>query len=236
LIIPFYIGKNSNGHRQMIDLADTSVMMISYSEAHSLLNAFAAIDAANYPYKDFNYIIANSKNSSAWITSDCPHIVFWKDEPTNGSVESRDKLMKLIGKEILGREKIMKKKPYKSFREYFLLNDSNEQPLSYRFLLIDDVWDLVRAKPKSLSLLLIRVLLYGPAVGIHTIFASSISYRNLLQNLVNINPAIQQVLQAKYGIPEPTQINSMGQELIFTPDGLIYFKKDSRADLLKLYS
>jgi hypothetical protein len=63
LIIPFYIGKNSNGHRQMIDLADTSVMMISYSEAHSLPNAFAAIDAANYPYKDFNYIIANSKNS-----------------------------------------------------------------------------------------------------------------------------------------------------------------------------
>lgn len=236
MIIPFYIGKNSNGHRQMIDLADAAVMMISWSEEHSLLNAFAAIDAAIYPHKDFNYIIANSKNSSAWITSGCPHFVFWKDEPTNGTIESRDKLMKLIGKEILFREKIMKKNPGKSFREYFLMNDSNEQPLSYRFLLIDDVWDLVRAKPKCLSLSFIRVMLYGPAVGIHTIFASSISYRNLLQNLVNINPAIQLVLQAKYGIPEPTQINSMGQELIFTPDGLIYFKKDSRADLLKLYS
>lgn len=236
MIIPFYIGQNSDGERQMIDLAESSLLMISYSEEVTLMNTFAQIDAVNYPHKDFNYIIASSKNSTAYLTSGSPHVFFWKDEPEMGSVHSREQLLKLISKEIVGREKILKKNNCNNFREYFLMNDQNDLKLSYRFLLIEDVWDVVRAKPKSLSLLLMRIMLYGAAVGIHTIFASGISYRNLLQNLVNINPAIQKELQAKYGIPEPTQINTLGQELIFTPDGLIYFKKHSRADLLKLYS
>ncbi len=236
MIIPFNIGKNSNGQQQTIDLAKTSLLMISYSEEASLFNAFTQIDAAQYSFKDFNYIISSLKNSAEWNNLNIPHIVFWKDEPENGSVHTRDQLLKIVGKEIARREKILRKAKCTNFNAYFLMNDLQQEKLSYRFLLIDDVWDVVRTKPKSMGLMLIRIMLYGPAVGLHTVFASGISYRNLLQNLVNINPAVQKELQAKYGVPEPTQINTMGQELIYTPDRLIYFKKDSRSDLLKLYS
>ncbi len=64
-------------------------------------------------------------------------------------------------------------------------------------------------------------ILYGPSVGLHTIFESAISYRNLLQQLVQVYPILTLELQKKYGLPEPKQIRQLGHELIFTPDELI---------------
>jgi hypothetical protein len=63
-----------------------------------------------------------------------------------------------------------------------------------------------------------RIILYGSDVGIHTIFTSKLSYRNLLEQLININPSITKELQKKYGVPEPKRINSIGHELLFTAD------------------
>ena len=78
-------------------------------------------------------------------------------------------------------------------------------------------------------------MLFGPAVGIHTIFASGISYRNLLQQLININPAITDMLQEKYGVPEPKQISVMGKELIYTSDDLIFYRINGFEELEKYY-
>jgi hypothetical protein len=72
-------------------------------------------------------------------------------------------------------------------------------------------------------------------VGIHTILGSNISYRNLLQQLIELNPAIEKMLQEKYGIPAPTQISSIAQELIISPDKLIFYKKSSVLDMQKYY-
>jgi hypothetical protein len=77
--------------------------------------------------------------------------------------------------------------------------------------------------------------MYGPAVGINTILASGISYRNLLQQLISINPTILTELQNKYGIPEPKQINLMGDEIIFTPDDLIFFKQAGKMEMERLF-
>jgi hypothetical protein len=82
---------------------------------------------------------------------------------------------------------------------------------------------------------LIRVMLYGPAVGIHTIIASGISYRNLLQQLVNTHPMIKEELQKKYGDPEPKQLNMIGHELIFTSDDLIFYKEPGQMEHLRLF-
>jgi hypothetical protein len=111
----------------------------------------------------------------------------------------------------------------------------NTVKLPYKLLLIDDIWNLVKAKPASLSIQLFRIILNGPAVGVHTIIGSNISYRNLLQHLIELNPAIRKMLQEKYGIPEPTQISTIAQELILTPDNLVFYKKSSMMDLEKFY-
>jgi hypothetical protein len=79
------------------------------------------------------------------------------------------------------------------------------------------------------------IILYGPLVGIHTIFASVLSYRNILEQLINKHPILTIELRKKYGFPEPSKISELGQELIFTPDGLVYYKKNAISDLLKYY-
>ncbi len=133
------------------------------------------------------------------------------------------------------RQRIMKQKRITNFEKYHALNLWNTVKLPYKLLLIDDIWNLVKAKPVSLSIQLFRIILNGPAVGVHTIIGSNISYRNLLQHLIELNPAIRKMLQEKYGIPEPTQISSIAQELILTPDHLVFYKKSGLGDLEKYY-
>ncbi len=235
MIIPFRIGKNSSGEDQFVDLSELSLLMMSYSEEHVLNDFFQKIYLATYPYKESNYLITNSRRLKLWGGNNEVDRIFLKDEPLETSINSRKQVFKSLTDEILRREQILKSKKIKDFKRYFSLNLWNKDKLSYQFLVVDDIWDIVTAKPKGLGLNLIRIMLYGPAVGIHTIFASGISYRNLLQHLVNINPAITKILQEKYGVPEPTQISVLGSELIYSPDGLIFYRKNRFAELEKYY-
>jgi hypothetical protein len=80
-----------------------------------------------------------------------------------------------------------------------------------------------------------RIILYGSDVGIHTIFTSKLSYRNLLEQLININPSITKELQKKYGVPEPKRINSIGNELLFTADNVVFYKKAGSMEMVRMY-
>jgi hypothetical protein len=236
MIIPFRIGKNSSGEDQFVDLSELPLLMMSYSEEHVLNEFFQKIYLETHPFKASNYFITNSRRLKLWGGNNEVDRIFLKDEPLETSIHSRQKLFKSVTDEIIRREQILKSKTIKDFKRYFSLNLWNKDKLSYQFLVVDDIWDILTAKPKGLGLNLIRIMLYGPVVGIHTIFASGISYRNLLQELVNINPAITKVLQEKYGVPEPTQISVLGGELIYSPDGLIFYRKNGFAELEKYYS
>ena len=195
---------------------------------HNILNAFSA-------FPDCNYIITNNRRFNSWKPVAANDYLFFRDTPESGNMHTRKQLIKKVLTDISKRQKILKLKKARSFNHYYSLNLWNEIKLGYSFLLIDDVWDLITSKPASLGLSLIRILMYGPAVGIHTIMASGISYRNLLQQLISINPTILTELQNKYGIPEPKQINLMGDEIIFTPDDLIFFKQAGKMEMERLF-
>jgi hypothetical protein len=236
MIIPFTIGKNSSGEDQFVDLSELPLLMMSYSEENVLNDFLQKIYLTKYPYKEANYFITNTRRLKLWGGNNEEDFIFLKDEPMETSINSRHQLFKWVTDEILRREQILKLKKIKNFKRYISLNLWNKDKLSYQFLVVDDIWDIVTAKPKVLGLTLMRIILYGPAVGIHTIFASGISYRNLLQQLININPFVTKVLQEKYGVPEPTQISELGRELIYSPDGLIFYRKNGFLELEKYYS
>ncbi len=101
--------------------------------------------------------------------------------------------------------------------------------------MMDDIWDIVRSKPKNLAQNLVRIILDEPAVGIHTIFASEISYHNLLQQLVYSHPVITKALQKRYGVPEPKHLRILGSELIFTSENFIFYRAMREIDMLILY-
>jgi hypothetical protein len=226
---------------QYIDLAQVPLLMVSYSDSKELQQYFSQITLAEpaglsggitAAEQASNFLIANSRhlpsNPNGWS-------YFLTDEPESGTHTTRAKLLNAVLREMQFRQRIMKQKRMTSFEKYHALNLWNTVKLPYQFLLIDDIWNLVKAKPASLSIQLFRIILNGPAVGVHTIIGSNISYRNLLQHLIELNPAIRKMLQEKYGIPEPTQISSIAQELILTPDNLVFYKKSSMADLEKFY-
>jgi hypothetical protein len=235
MLIPFKIGKNSNGDDQYIDLSEIPLLMVSYSDEHILNEVFQKLQFLQYPYKGANYVITNSRRLKLWEARNVEDQIFLKDEPEQTNIHSRQKLFKKVIDEIVRREQILKSKKGMDFKRYYSLNLWNQEKFSYQFLMIDDIWDIVTAKPRGLGINLIRIMLFGPAVGIHTIFASGISYRNLLQQLVNINPAITDMLQEKYGVPEPKQIGVMGKEFIYTSDGLIFYRKNGFEELEKYY-
>jgi hypothetical protein len=241
LKIPFAIGLNSNNEPQYIDLAQVPLLMVSYSFANELQRYFSQITLAEpagfsggitASEQSGNFLISNSRylpsNPNGWS-------YFLTEEPESGTHTTRAKLLNAVLREMQFRQRVMKQKRITVFEKYHALNLWNSVKLPYKLLLIDDIWNLVKARPVSLSIQLFRIILNGPAVGIHTIIGSNISYRNLLQHLIELNPAIRKMLQEKYGIPEPTQISSIAQELILTPDNLVFYKKSSMADLEKFY-
>jgi hypothetical protein len=234
LIFPLTIGLNSNNEPQQINLALVPLLMVSYSHSRELHPYFSQILSMEDPIikAGSQFLIANSRHLPS---EDSPHKCFLTDNPEKGTHISRQALLNNVLKEMKLRNKIMRQKKITSFKKYYALNLWNTIKLKYSFLLIDDIWNLVSAKPQSLSISLIRIILNGPSVGIHTILGSNISYRNLLQQLIELNPAIEKMLQEKYGIPAPTQISSIAQELIISPDKLIFYKKSSVLDMQKYY-
>ena len=235
MLIPLIIGKNSNGENQLIDLATTPLLMVSYCEEKQLKNLFSQLQSLSYPFRQGDYYITSLRKCKSWDIKIQNAHTLYKDEPENGNVKNKTKMLKVLTDEISKREKLIRANKLADFNKYYSLNTWKEEKLSYRFFIVDDIWDLIISKPKSLGLSLMRVILYGPQVGIHTIFTSNLSYRNLLEQLININPAITKELQKKYGAPEPQKINVLGSELILTAENLVFYKKAGAMGMEKMY-
>lgn len=226
------IGKNSDGEDQYIELTKVPVLIISYCEEEQLKSIFSQFNLFDFVNK--NYLIANTRFFKDWgLKKDHFHL-FMRDDPKI-EFQTRIDLIDHLLEEIVNRQKIMKKKKIIDFERYVSLNTWNDIKLGHQFLIVDDVWDIIVSKPVKLGLNFMMIILYGPIVGIHTIFASVISYRNILEQMISQHPILTIELRKKYGFPEPKKISELGQELIFTPEGFVYYKKSDISDLLKFY-
>jgi hypothetical protein len=232
MITQLLIGKNSDGEDQYIDLEKIPVLIISYCEEDQLKSIFSQFNLFDFVNK--NYLIANTRFFKNWGLNKNHFHLFMRDDPKI-DFETRIDLIDHLLEEIVNRQKIMKKKKIIDFERYVSLNTWNDIKLGHQFLIVDDVWDIIVSKPVKLGLNFMMIILYGPIVGIHTIFASVISYRNILEQMINQHPILTIELRKKYGFPEPKKISELGQELIFTPEGFVYYKKSAISDLLKLY-
>ena len=226
------IGKNSDGENQYIELTKVPVLIISYCEEEQLKSIFSQFNLFDFVNK--NYLITNTRYFKDWGLKKNHFHLFMRDDPRM-EFETRIDLIDHLLEEIINRQKIMKKKKIIDFERYVSLNTWNDKKLGYQFLIVDDVWDIIVSKPVKLGLNFMMIILYGPLVGIHTIFASVISYRNILEQLINQHPILSIELRKKYGFPEPKKISELGQELIFTPEGFVYYKKSAISDLQKYY-
>ena len=226
------IGKDSAGKNQFIDLSEVPVLIVSFCDENQLTSIFSQFGV--FESSTRHYLITNTRYFNIWKFDKERFRVFMRDEP-EFDIISRNDLINQIVDEIIRRQKIMKQKKTTDFRRYNSLNTWNDIKLDYLFLFIDDIWDLIVSKPKKLALNFMMILLYGQFVGVHVVFASAISYRNLLQQLIGIYPILTIELKKKYGIPEPVKISELGHELIFSPEDFVYYKKGSIMDMVRYY-
>ena len=226
------IGKDSAGKNQFIDLSEVPVLIVSFCDENQLTSIFSQFGV--FESSTRHYLITNTRYYNTWKFDKERFRVFMRDEP-EFDIISRNGLINQIIDEIIRRQKIMKQKKVTDFKRYNTLNTWNDIKLDYLFLFIDDIWDLIVSKPKKLALNFMMILLYGQYVGVHVVFASAISYRNLLQQLVGIYPILTIELKKKYGIPEPVKISELGNELIFSAEDFVYYKKGSIMDMVRYY-
>jgi hypothetical protein len=230
LKIPLLIGKNSSAEQVAIDLSLVPLLMISYFHENQLTNLLSQFTKSKK-----NYFVTNSRRLNNWEVPIENNYIFLRNTPELGNVASRSKIVKLVLNEIEKRNKVLQKNKIDSFIKYYALNTWNKVKLDYQFIIIDDVWDVVTAKPQRIAINVMMIILYGPSVGIHTVFTSGLSYRNLLQQLILDHPGLTEELKKKYGNPPPQDINNLGHELILTADDLVYYKKASIMEMEKLY-
>jgi len=218
--LSIYIGKNSTGDNIFIKADDIPLLIISYCREEQLTRIFKQF--RNLQQVERNYMITNSRRFNEWGFRKENFITFLRDLPSF-DINSRAKLLKQILNEINNR-----KRSIKNLTEYHLLQNRDlinlKNNLNERYLIIDDIWDIITSIPKTNALNLLLIMLYGPEVGIRTIFASIISYINLLQQLVHLHPQLKIELKKKYSIPEPKLISDVGHELIFSIDDFVYYR------------
>jgi hypothetical protein len=235
MLIPLVIGKYSNGEEKKIDLSSAGLLMVSYSEEEQLQLLFKRIIKLIINSNQEMYLVSNTRRYDQWQDAKDSCLFFLRNEPALGTVPSRFELLKMVWEEIKKRKAILKRNRIADFKRYYALNTWNKEKLPYCFIVIDDIWDIITSKPKSLSLNLMRIILYGPDVGVQSIIASGLSYRNLLQQLTTAYPVITKELIKKYGKPEPKQMNMLGDELIITPEELIFYRHNGQTELERYF-
>jgi hypothetical protein len=213
---PVTIGKNSSGEDKRIDLHQSGVLFISYisdAQFYSIVNQIGT--------SDNNMYILTQKGVDLCRIEIEKHRVYIKDDPLKGNILSQRVLFKEILKDI-------KKKKQKTVKQ-------KKNSVGLQFLVIDNIWDVLISKKKNLALELMLIIIHGPSAGYHTIIGSSLSYRNLLEQVIAMHPMLIKEIESQFDAPVPKRIDEICDELIYTPDDLVYYKKANSFVLDKYY-
>lgn len=214
--IPVVIGKNSAGEDRHIDLDAIRVLFISYLEEQQLFNIIHQVGS----FVNSTYFVSRHCLKDLQLDKEC-YRIYIKDEPTLGNIYSRREIFKEILNEIKRKRNNSKKK--------------KEQIVTVRFLIIDNIWDIITSKQKQLALDLMLVIIYGATVGYRIIIGSTFSYRNLLEQVITMHPVLIKELENQFKSPIPMRIDEICDELIFTAEEFVYHKRVNSISLDKYY-
>ena len=214
--IPVVIGKNSSGEDKFIDLDQIHVLFVSYLHGKQLYEIIQQVTG----YEKNTYFISQNCVKELQLNKDkCS--LYIKDEPTLGNMYNRKEVLKHILKEIKRKRSSAAKK-----------KTSSPQ---IRFLIVDNIWDIITSKQKQLALDLMLIIIYGTSIGYRIIIGSTLSYRNLLEQVIAMHPVLIKELENQFKSPIPKRIDEICDELIFTAEEFVYHKRVNSISLDKYY-
>lgn len=215
------VGFKSDGKPFCIETGNTN-LFISYSEEaqydHVLQQLFAAIEKSGH-----HYIL----QASPYAESD-------SIEPGLLSAKKTDVSQAAIFTTLFGeyiRRKKMKISPEPKPGEQM------NKDILQLFVVVKDIWSLLilAAKKKIRTKQLLTLLVEGPSVGIFFIAGSRLSFKKLLQQLIEGNERILQKLPQHVPMQNAKGVAALGDELVITPDDITYYRKQFSMQYTGLY-
>lgn len=216
------IGKTSNNELRQIPLSQLPHLFLLYSDQDQL-QSFLDRQLKNWGSRiannEIDFALAISQANAEKLFGNNlprqPYSFYNRTNPDRGSVASRYIFMQDLLKEL-------KKRKRSSIK-----HSNRRVPL---IVISDDIFELVITKRKYTGLYFLQLLIEGPAYGIHFIIASIRVYRNLINQLMAVNPLLKDALRKLIPDYDFSINQSSGSELIITPEDLYFFKAREQVD------
>ena len=201
------IGSDINGNKAVKNVAALRSLFVSYQEDSQIKDIIIALIASGY--EDIGRLLIITKEANLVDTSNCLYTeTYIYNNPESGSIKNKSQLFNQIVK---AQQKQNKDKATNTKKS---------------LIWIDDMWQLYPKLTSKTTIKHFRQLLqYGYASNIHFIIGSILPYRNLLVQLMHSN-----TIGGNKHI-----VSTLGAELIYTPDGLIFFREQDTEEQQTLY-
>jgi hypothetical protein len=222
--IPVALGKTSTGTLFETDLVSAGHLFISYSEPEVLYTYYEAwLSTLLYNRDNLVYSFAIKGFFKGYQQVAAAQLRYlYGTKETGGPLNmSFNGFIAQLQRELKKRQKNL------------AALKKTEHPVHLIF--IDEIMLLLFPCKKNTAQKFTELLLNGAEAGMHFIMATYSTYRNLLQQL--------RLLQPKT-VSQPKGINvvtgnllpaASGDELIMTPEGLLFYKKKSQEDFQRLF-
>jgi hypothetical protein len=218
----FSIGRLSNGEIVYLDLIESRNLFISYFKTEQL-DVFLKNIFENAKHSDNTifYIASDSRYKSYLKDNETKinqHQTYFFDKPFRSTIKNKSEFINSLHKEYNHR----KRRKIKKEKQNSII------------VVIDNIWNIIQNISKLSGSKLIELFSNSYAVGIHFIIASSTSYYNLLNQI--IQPADRQIEKIDGNpIRHENGIKNLGAEIIYNSDELIFLKYRNSLDLNRLY-
>ena len=220
------IGRQSSGEEVIVNLADLPNLFISYSNEVQLPEIFSSlIKTICLSHSTTQFALSFGSKLARLLHPLLPKEMLLLHF-THGIYDAAkiNSMEEFIGALMLEFK-----------RRKILVKNSKRTTASYPGLVvfIDDIFEVIMSPQKKTSLSFIELLITGSIVKIYFIMGSAGIYRNILNQLINVTPALQHKLKKSiqaYSVNQP-----LGAELVMNPDGLLFFRERDEKIHRRLY-
>lgn len=224
--IPLVIGRQSSGEDHIVNLAELPHLFISYSLDVQLPDIFSSfITYILQDKKPVQFSVSLSSRMATLVEPLVPEddllIKFTHKDYEAGKINTIDEYIKVLMLEMKTRKQLSGKIASVAGRHLPLL------------VFMDDIFEVIMSSQKKTILSFIEMLITGAQQQIYFIMGSSGIYRNLLNQIIIVNPSLQKKLTKNI---QPYSVNQpLGAELVMNPDGLLFFREREEKIHTRLY-
>ncbi len=232
------IGRNSNSDVYYKDISSLPHLFISYSYPEQLIALYKRYIAAIMRSKNTEVFLLFSAGTAGKLlpVSDFaqqPHVCIYNAEE-GGNISTRKEFFYTLLTLSNKRFRILKKQGAVSFDAYNAMDKI--KPMCRVIVFTDDTFSLLLPPNSTDAVSFVKLLLAGHNTGIHCIAASASGYKNLMNQLINLDVKINRHIRKFIADKNIHTLPPLAAEMIINAEDFIFFKNKELQDYIRLYN